>query len=174
MLIVKRAFDIATSAIALLVLSPLFLLTALAIAIESRGPIFSIKHAYCYNNQHIRLLSFRYRTHRTQTITGRFLVRMGLDRLPMLINVLLGDISIVGPHFYTVPPPQLDGQLAIAFLNGPFRPGLLSLEGLDAGAEDELSRRDTDLFYVLNWSLMLDAKILLQHLFSRETYFRDV
>ena len=91
----------------------------------------------------------------------------------MLVNVLRGDMSIVGLHFYVLPPPQLDDQLARAFLNGPFRPGLLSLESLRARAEGELSRRNADLFYLLNWSLLLDAKILLQHFFSGQTYLRD-
>ena len=172
-LIVKRAFDIAASAIALLVLAPLFLLTALGIAFESHGRIFSVKHVYCYNNQHVPVLTFRCRNHRTETITGRFLLRIGLDRLPMLVNVLRGDMSIVGLHFYVLPPPQLDDQLARAFLNGPFRPGLLSLESLHDRAEGELSRRNADLFYLLNWSLLLDAKILLQHFFSGLTYLRD-
>ena len=63
-------------------------------------------------------------------------------------------------------------SLARAFLNGPFRPGLLSLESLRAQAEGELSRRNADLFYLLNWSLLLDAKILLQHFFSGQTYLR--
>ena len=170
-LIVKRVFDIAVSTVVLLVLSPLFLLACLAIKLESEGPIFSVKHLYCYNNQHVRVLRFRSRSHCDVTIGGRFLIRTGLDQLPMLINVLRGEMSIVGPHAYVLPPPQLNDQIAPASLRGPLRPGLISLEGPPTGGE--LNRKDADLFYISNWSLLLDAKVLFQQVISKHTYFQN-
>jgi lipopolysaccharide/colanic/teichoic acid biosynthesis glycosyltransferase len=63
-LTVKRALDIALSALGLFVLSPVFLLASVAIALEFNGTVFSVKHVYGFNNQHIRLLSFRCSSHR--------------------------------------------------------------------------------------------------------------
>ena len=172
-LIVKRVFDIAASATVLLVLSPLLLLASLAIKLESRGPIFSVRHEYCYNNQHVRVLAFRTRSHRSLTAFGRVLIRIGLDQLPVLINVLRGDMSIVGPHSYILPPPQLYNQQlpAGAGLGGRFRPGLIGFKGPNAGRD--LSRTDADLFYIFNWSLLLDLKIFFRYLFSMDTYFQN-
>jgi lipopolysaccharide/colanic/teichoic acid biosynthesis glycosyltransferase len=170
-LIAKRIFDIAVSAIALLVLSPLFLLASVAVKLETGGPILRVKHVYSCGNQHVRLLTFRTRTHGSAGAFGRVLIRSGLDQLPMLINVLHGEMSIVGPHFYIHPPPQLYDQLSPALLGTPFRPGLVSFRGPPPGRE--LSRTDADLFYLSNWSFVLDLKIVVRHLFSKDTYFQN-
>ena len=169
-LIVKRVFDIVAATIVLVLFSPLLLLASLAIKLESQGPIFSVKHVYCYNNQHVRALRFRTRSHRDVTIGGRFLIRTGLDQLPMLINVLRGEMSIVGPHAYVLPPPQLNDQIAPP-VKGPLRPGLVSLEGPPTSGE--LSRKDADLYYISNWSLLLDAKVLFQQVVSKHVYFQN-
>ena len=170
-LIVKRVFDIAAATIVLVLFSPLLLLASLAIKLESQGPIFSVKHVYCYNNQHVRALRFRTRSHRDVTIGGRFLIRTGLDQLPMLINVLRGEMSIVGPHAYVLPPPPLNDHIAPSSLKGPLRPGLVSLEGPPISGE--LSRKDADLSYISNWSLLLDAKVLFQQVISKHMYFQN-
>ena len=170
-LIVKRVFDIAAATIVLVLFSPLLLLASLAIKLESPGPVFSVRHVYCYDNQHVRALRFRIRSHRDVTLSGRFLMRTGLDQLPVLINVLGGEMSIVGPNSYLVRPPQLNDQIAPASLEGPLRPGLVSFEGSHAGGE--LSREEADLFYISHWSLLLDAKVLFQHLFSKHVYFQN-
>jgi len=159
-LTVKRALDIALSALGLFVLSPVFLLASGAIALESNGTVFSAKHVYGFNNQQIRLLSFRCRTHRAETLAGQFLVRSGLDRLPVLINILRGDMSFVGTHSYVLPPQHFDDQVALPCTNNFFRPGLFSYE------RDESDAIEADLSYILNWSLLLDAKIIFRHLSS--------
>jgi lipopolysaccharide/colanic/teichoic acid biosynthesis glycosyltransferase len=170
-LVAKRVFDIAVSAIVLLVLSPLFLLASLVLKLETRGPIFSVKHVYCYNNQHLRLLRFRSRGQGFVSAFGRVLIRSGLDQLPMLINVLRGEMSIVGSHFYVLPPPQPYDQLPSALLHGPLKPGLVSFKGPHAGPE--LSPADADLAYISSWSFGLDLKILVHHLSSKDTYFQS-
>jgi lipopolysaccharide/colanic/teichoic acid biosynthesis glycosyltransferase len=169
-LLVKRVFDIAISTIVLLVLSPLFFLVSLAVRLETGGPIFSVKHVYCYNNQHLRLLRFRSRGHHFVSAFGRVLISSGLDQLPMLINVLRGEMSIVGCHFYVLPPPQLYDQPS-TLLDGPLKPGLVSFKGPHAGPE--LSPTDADLFYISSWSFVLDQKILMHYLFSKDTYFQS-
>ncbi len=170
-LIVKRVFDIAASAIALLVLSPLFLLVSLAVKLETGGPIFTVKHLYSYNNQHVWALSFRTRSHCSVSAFGRVLIRSGLDHLPMLINVLRGEMSIIGPYCHALPLPQFIDQTPPALLDGPFRPGLVNFKGLHVGRE--LSTADADLFYLSNWSLALDLGILFRFLLSRHRYFQN-
>ena len=174
-LVVKRAFDIAASVMVLLVLSPLFLLTSLAIKLESHGPIFSVKHEYCYNGRRIQVLRFRSRSRRSVTVIGRFLTRSGLNQLPMLINVLRGEMSIVGPSCHVaLPSIPLSDQLSRALLNSPFRPGLISFEGPHHERTDWEPRKiEADLFYISNWSLLLDAKILFLNLFSKATYVQN-
>jgi lipopolysaccharide/colanic/teichoic acid biosynthesis glycosyltransferase len=172
-LIVKRVFDIAVSAIALFVLSPVFLLASLAIRLDTRGPIFSVKHVYCYNDQRIQVLRFRSRNHGDVTACGRFLIRTGLDQLPMLINVLSGEMSIVGLHCHLLPPPRLNDQLELSFVTRSFRAGLVSLKDPQAVADGELSRRNADLFYISHWSLLLDVKVLFQHFFSKHAYLQN-
>jgi lipopolysaccharide/colanic/teichoic acid biosynthesis glycosyltransferase len=166
-LVVKRVFDIVISAIVLLAFSPLFLLASLTLKLETGGPIFSARHIYCYNNQHLRIL--RFRSHRFVSAFGRLLTRSGLDQLPMLINVLRGEMSLVGSHFYVLPPPGLYDELPSTLLVGPLKPGLVSFKGPHAGPE--LSPTDADLFYISNWSFVLDLKILVRFLFSKDTYF---
>ena len=159
-LTVKRALDIALSALGLLVLSPVFLLASVAIVLESNGMVFSVKHVYGFNNRHIRLLSFRCRTHRRETLAGQFLVRSGLDRLPVLINILRGDMSLVGTHSYVLPPQHFNDRVALPRTNDFLRPGLFSYE------RDELDTLEADLSYISNWSLLLDTKIIFRHLSS--------
>ena len=172
-LIVKRVFDVTVSTIALLLLSPLFLLVVLAIRLGTGGPIFSVEQAYRCNNRPIRVLRFRTRNHGPVNAFGPFLTRSGLDQLPMLISVLRGEMSIVGPHRYILPPLRIYDQVSPAFLNAPFLPGLVSFElPLPAGGEG--TDMDADTFYVLNWSLHLDAKVLFRYLFSKEAYIRAV
>ena len=170
-LLVKRVFDVAISTLALLLLSPLFLFVLLTIRLGTGGPIFSVERAYRCNNQPIRVLRFRTRNQGSVNAFGPFLTRSGLDQLPMLISVLRGEMSIVGPHRYVLPPLRIYDQVSPAFLNAPFLPGLVSFElPLPAGGEG--TDMDADMFYVLNWSLHLDAKVLFRHLFSKEAYIR--
>ena len=165
-LLVKRVIDIVASGLGLLLLSPLFLLTSLAILIESRGPVFVVTYMYYYNNRQIRTLRFRCQNHLTETLVGSFLIRRGLDRLPMLVNVLRGEMSIVGPHCHsTFPVVPLSDEQLLVLSSSPFRPGLVSFEIPQRVG----SQIDADLFYVANRSLLLDAKILLMNLSSKLT-----
>ena len=164
-LIAKRVFDVAVSTIVLFLFSPLFLLVLLTIRLGTGGPIFSVEHAYSCTSQPIRVLRFRIRDHGLRP----FLTRSGLDQLPMLINVLRGEMSIVGPHRYVLPPRHADDPVAPALVDAPFLPGLVNFNILGGEATD----MDADLFYVLNWSLRLDAIILFHHLFSKKAYIRN-
>jgi len=85
----KRVCDIVAAITGLVLLSPIFLITALAIKLESRGPIFV--RVSGHNNQTIRLIKFR-----VAMRVGQILAQTGIDELPQFINVLRGEISILG------------------------------------------------------------------------------
>ena len=166
---IKRALDVVVSASILVALSPLFLFTALAIKLETNGPIFLVTHENCYNHRSIRILRFRTGEHRG--LVGRSLMRSGLDQLPMLFNVLRGDLSIVGPHCQIDVLPSLVPDVFMNPLyDSAFRPGLISLELPDELADPILGQIDADLYYASHWSLWLDLKILFLHLLSKDAY----
>jgi lipopolysaccharide/colanic/teichoic acid biosynthesis glycosyltransferase len=169
-LIVKRAFDIIISAAMLALLSPLLLLASLAVRLESRDPIFSLCRKSSYNNQIVNVLNFRCR----DTVIGYSLKRSGLDRLPMLINVLRGDMSIVGPRCHINRPSiSLYDQPPPAMRNGPLRPGLFNFEDANGRVDTEVRSFEADLFYIANWSLLLDAKILFRTFSSKVSYIQN-
>ena len=92
----------------------------------------------------------------------------------MLINVLRGDMSIVGPRCHIARPSiPLSDQLMLALRDSPLRPGLVNFEDAYRRANSEVRQIEADLFYVSNWSLLLDAKILFRNFFSKVSYFRD-
>jgi lipopolysaccharide/colanic/teichoic acid biosynthesis glycosyltransferase len=78
----------------------------------------------------------------------------------VLINILRGDMSLVGTHSYVLPPQHFDDQVALPCTNDFFRPGLFSYE------TDQSDAMQADLSYIWNWSLLLDAKIIFRHLSS--------
>jgi lipopolysaccharide/colanic/teichoic acid biosynthesis glycosyltransferase len=99
----KRVVDIILATTALILFAPIFLLTSLAISLDSEGPIFIREALPEYNNKAIRVLKFRVAcaagsqiNQRQVTQVGQILSLTGIDELPQLINVLLGEMSIVG------------------------------------------------------------------------------
>jgi lipopolysaccharide/colanic/teichoic acid biosynthesis glycosyltransferase len=174
-LIAKRAFDIIASVLVLVILSPLLILASLAMKLESNGPVVSVTHQYCYNNRNISVLRFRCTNHRSETFIGNVLRSAGIDILPMLINVLCGDVSIVGLRWHSaVSSVSLSSSVPVALQESSFRPGLISFEGIHDRGNSELRNIEADLFYISNWSLLLDAKIILRMLFSKSSYVQRV
>lgn len=179
---VKRGFDIAFSAAVLLVLSPLLLAIAVAVKATSRGPVFYRQERMGLNGRTFRMLKFRSMPVGAETETGpvwatpdgvratpigRFLRRTSLDELPQFVNVMRGDMSVVGPRperpvfirefrervpYYMLRHKTRAGITGWAQVNG-FR-GNTSLE----------KRIEYDLYYIENWSLALDLKIILMTL----------
>ena len=172
-LLAKRAFDIAASALVLIVLLPLTALVLLAIKLESRGPVFSVTYRHCYGNRSIPVLKFRCTRRRSITFIGNVLILGGLDKLPMFVNVLRGDMSVVGlHHFVALPLVHLAGTLSSALRESPFRAGLISSEGPYHRLNSERRDIEADIFYIFNWSLLLDAKIIFAMLFAKTSYVR--
>jgi Undecaprenyl-phosphate glucose phosphotransferase len=191
----KRAFDICMASLALLVFSPLLLVVSLAIKLDSRGPTFFRQTRHGYNNEAIRV--FKFRTMATTedghqfkqaikddprvTRVGRILRRTNIDELPQLLNVLLGEMSIVGPR----PHPIALNEAFVERIS-PFsrrhkvKPGITGWAQVNGyrGETDTIEkmqrRIECDLYYIDNWSFMLDIQIILMTLFSKRAYTNAV
>lgn len=183
----KRVIDFAVSATLLVALFPLFLLVALAIKLDSTGPIFFVQERMGYNKRRFRMIKFRTMTADAEarmkefehlnekdgpvfkirkdprmTRVGRILRKLSIDELPQLINVVFGDMSLVGPR----PLPMRDVLgLEVAWQKRRFsvKPGLTCL--WQVSGRSNLSFEEwmqLDLEYIDRWSLALDCKILLK------------
>ena len=147
-------------------LSPLFLLAIVLIKLEPRSPVFSVRRKNCYG---LNVSVWRFSTETCGENIAHFLVYTRLDRVPSLLNVLRGDVSIVGPSFQegvVVPPLFLE-----ALQNCPFKPGLLALKIPPDKANLRWGPIKSDYYYVSHWSLLLDLKIMVVHLFSKQACF---
>jgi exopolysaccharide biosynthesis polyprenyl glycosylphosphotransferase len=182
----KRAMDVLGAGAGLLILAPLLIGIAIAIKLTSPGPVFFRQKRYGYHNRRFWILKFRTMyvdrsdqrgTHQATaddprvTPFGRMLRKTSLDELPQLINVLKGNMSLVGPR------PHVPGMLANGMLYEEFipyyfqrhnvRPGITGLaqvrgyRGTTSRAEAALARVDCDLEYIQNWSLLHDFRILV-------------
>jgi len=183
----KRLMDVIGAGAALLFLAPLLLAIAVAIKVTSPGPILFTQDRYGYRGRRLRIYKFRtMHTHLTDrsgvrqttagdpriTAIGRVLRSTSLDELPQLINVLIGDMSLVGPR------PHVPGMLAAGVLyeelvpyyrqRHAIRPGITGLaqvngcRGSTAEASAAIARIDYDLEYMETWSLWSDLKIILR------------
>ncbi|MDQ4074644.1 MAG: undecaprenyl-phosphate glucose phosphotransferase [Chloroflexota bacterium] len=187
---VKRAMDVAFSATVLVILSPLMLLVALLIKLESEGPVFFTQERMGLDAKPFRIIKFRsmrqdaeqYATWTTEddprvTRIGRIIRRTSIDELPQLINVLLGEMSLVGPRpeqlqyveeFRRIIPRYMDRHQEKAGLTG-----WAQVNGL-RGDTSIFERTKYDLWYIENWSPTLDIKIILRTalkaLFDRNAY----
>ena len=188
---IKRAFDVAAAIGGLVFFSPLFVLVALAIKLDSRGPVLFRQTRHGYNNEPIRVLKFRSMTvmedgdnfrpcarHDPRvTRVGRFLRRTNIDELPQLFNVLVGDMSIVGPRPHATAQNETFAELISSFFRRHnVKPGITGwaqvngYRGDTDTLEKMLRRVEHDLHYIDNWSLLLDLKIIVMTIFSRKVY----
>ena len=180
-LAIKRALDLALSLVMIVLLSPLFLLIALAIKIDSRGPIIYRQEREGLHGRAFTMLKFRtmidgaeagdaiWERHQDprRTRVGRFLRPLHLDEAPQLLNVLSGSMSLVGPR---PERPQFVRQLekvAPAYrLRMLVRPGITGWAqvrfGYARSLEESFEKLEHDLFYVNNWSPFLDLVIGLK------------
>lgn len=173
-LAIKRLFDLVVAASALVALSPLIALISLAIKLDDRGPIFFNQDRVGRGRKNFRCYKFRTMVLGAESIgngltvtaddsritrVGRLLRLWTLDEIPQLINVLMGDMSIVGPR------PWVPAQAAYCSpADGRrfnFKPGMAGwawIHGRNRLAWDERVR--LDVWYVDHWSLRLDFSIL--------------
>lgn len=179
LLIFKRLMDVLGAALGLVLLSPLMMMIAMAIKLESPGPVFFVQERMGLDAKPFRMIKFRSMRRDAerhgpgwttdndprQTRLGIFIRKIEADELPNLINVLLGEMSLVGPRpeqahyveqFRQTVPRYMDrhqekgGMTGWAQVNG--------LRGDTSIAE----RTKYDLWYMENWSILLDLKIILR------------
>lgn len=191
---VKRAFDICVASLSLIALSPLLFMVALAIKLNSRGPVFFRQNRHGYNNEVIPVLKFRTMTvvedgetattftqakANDQRVTrlGRVLRRTNIDELTQLFNVLKGEMSIVGPRPHPIALNAMFQQRIARFSRRHnVKPGLTGWAQVHGwrGETDTLTkmqqRIEHDLYYIGHWSFMLDLKIVLMTLFSKSAH----
>lgn len=183
-LALKRFIDVAGSLVGLIILSPVFLLTALAVKATSRGPVFYVSDRVGKDGETFRFIKFR--TMRTEadadkpllidlnevdgpifkikedpriTPVGRFLRRSSLDELPQLVHVLTGEMSLVGPR----PPIPEEVELYTDhhFSRLAVKPGLTCLWQVSGRSNlDFETWVELDIEYINNWSLTYDLRLL--------------
>lgn len=185
-LFVKRAADIAISGTSLVILIPLFLLIAVLIKIESRGPVFFNQQRWGMGGKKINV--YKFRSMRTElgdptgvqqtvqndpriTPFGAFLRKSNFDELPQLLNVLKGDMSLVGPRCHAIGMKaagvQYEELVPTYHERHRMRPGITGLaqmrglRGPTVSPAKSRARIACDIHYVNNFSLLLDVKIAL-------------
>jgi Undecaprenyl-phosphate glucose phosphotransferase len=179
--VMKVALDYVLAAISLVVFAPVMLGAALAIKLESRGPVLFKQRRHGYNHGLIHV--YKFRTMRVAedgpviaqarkgdariTRVGRFLRRTSIDELPQLFNVLKGEMSLVGPRPHAVAHNQHFRELLRRYANRHcVKPGMTGwaqihgLRGPTESAEKMRKRVEMDLYYIENWSIWLDLKII--------------
>jgi Undecaprenyl-phosphate glucose phosphotransferase len=184
--VVKWLFDRVVGAIALLAASPVMLLAALAIKLDSRGPVFFKQKRYGFNNELIEVYKFRSmhvdrcdamaarlvsKGDPRVTRIGAFIRKASIDELPQLINVVfMGNLSLVGPRPHALHAKAAD-RLYDEAVDGYFarhrvKPGITGWAQIngwrgETDTEEKIQRRvEHDLYYIENWSVLLDLYIL--------------
>mgnify|MGYP001819813913 CR=1 FL=1 len=181
--ILKRVEDIVISASLLLLTLPLLVAIAILIKLTSRGPVLFRQRRHGLNQKVIEVLKFRsmtvqenghdvrQATQNDQRVTwiGRILRRSSLDELPQLVNVLVGEMSLVGPRPHALIHNEKWGEMLEQYANRhqvkPGITGLAQVRGLRGEAHtpaDIQNRITADLEYIGNWSLWLDLSILVR------------
>lgn len=187
--IVKRAFDIVVSSLLLVVLAPVFALVAIAIKLETRGPVFFKQmRALSDNDEPFELYKFRTMVHKAEelkellshlnesdgvlfkikndprlTKVGRFMRRYSIDELPQLLNVLKGDMSLVGPRPLPVKDLQRKYECELLRNRRNAKPGMTGLWQISG--RSNLDFREMvmlDAYYIENQRLLFDLEILLR------------
>jgi Undecaprenyl-phosphate glucose phosphotransferase len=191
-LINKRIFDLAAATLGLVVLSPLYLLLAGLIKLTSLGPVFYAQERVGYDGETFNMLKFRSMRmgaeDRTgpvwakpnddrRTSLGAFLRKYSLDELPQIFNVIMGDMSLVGPRperpFFV---EKFKDQIPRYASRHKMKSGVTGWAQVNGWRGDTsiVERTKCDIYYIENWSLFLDVKILirtvLQVIFPRNAY----
>jgi Undecaprenyl-phosphate glucose phosphotransferase len=182
----KWLFDKTVAIAALILLSPVMIITAIAIKLDSKGPVLFVQKRHGFNNELIGVYKFRSmytnqvdadakklvtRDDPRITPVGRFIRKTSIDELPQLFNVLKGELSIVGPRPHAL-QAKADNQLYYEAVEGYFarhrvKPGMTGWAQINGwrGETDTvdkiMQRVNCDLYYIENWSLWLDLKIVL-------------
>lgn len=183
----KRTFDILFSAVVLLLVSPVLLIIALLVKLTSSGPVFFKQQRYGLDGKPIGVFKFRSmkvmengglvtqasRNDSRITPLGRVLRKTSLDELPQFLNVLLGDMSVVGPRPHAVAHNEQYRQIVDYYmLRHKVKPGITGWAQVNGwrGETDTLEKMEKriefDLEYIRQWSLWFDVKIVFLTLYK--------
>ena len=184
--IAKRCLDIVAASVAIVLLSPVMIAAALAVRLDSPGPVIFRQKRHGFNNQAVEIFKFRSLYHamsdpeakqivtkndRRVTRVGAFIRKSSIDELPQLFNVLRGDLSLVGPRPHAIHAKSSRDETFTEIVDGYFgrhkvKPGITGWAQIHGwrGEIDEpeklVKRFEYDLYYIENWSLLLDLYIL--------------
>jgi Undecaprenyl-phosphate glucose phosphotransferase len=188
----KRLFDTVLAATALIVLTPLLVAVAIAVAVDSPGPVFFVQRRYGFNQQPFRIIKFRTmatlddgpvvlqatRNDPRLTRIGRWLRRWNIDEIPQLFNVLTGEMSLVGPRPHALSHDrEYERRISLYARRHNVKPGITGWAQIhgyrgEIDTEDKMRKRvEYDLFYIDNWSLWLDLKIIARTVLSSAGYW---
>ena len=185
---VKRAFDLVAAPVLILLTSPLWLLAAIATKLDTPGPVFFVQERIGLNKRRFRMLKFRSMVEGSEhvqpmlrplneadgpifklrydprvTRVGRWLRRFDVDELPQLLNVISGEMSLIGPR--PMLPAEITGFEPWQRKRFSMQPGITGLwQVSNRLGQDFLDGLRADLDYIDRWSLSLDATILLRTL----------
>ncbi len=187
----KRIFDVVLAALGLVALAPVFGIVALAIKFNNPGPVLFRQRRRGYYHREFKIWKFRTMTTMDDgrniqqakpndvrvTAIGRFLRRTSIDELPQLINVLAGEMSLVGPRPHAIAHDELyEVRIPEYARRSNVRPGITGWAQVNgcrgATTTDEAMRRrvDHDLYYIDNWSVLLDVYIIALTVLSPRTF----
>ena len=180
-ILLKRIFDFIISLILIFMLFPIFILISVAIKINSPGPILYTQKRNGIHGRYFKIYKFRTmkyvkkdifiqakRDDERITLVGSFLRKTSFDELPQLVNILFGEMSLVGPrphaHDHNI---EFAGNMDSYMSRHRVKPGITGLaqirglRGETARFEDMQKRVDSDIEYIKNWNIFLDLKIIL-------------
>jgi Undecaprenyl-phosphate glucose phosphotransferase len=184
--VIKLTFDKIVGALALIALSPVLLATAIAVKLDSPGPVLFRQRRYGFNNELVEVFKFRSmyvdktdakavtlvtRDDPRVTRVGRFIRKTSLDELPQLLNVVFkGNLSLVGPRPHAVHAKAADRQYDEVvdgyFARHRVRPGITGWAQVngwrgETDTHEKIQQRvEHDLYYIENWSFFFDLRIL--------------
>jgi putative colanic acid biosysnthesis UDP-glucose lipid carrier transferase len=187
----KRIFDLAFSGFALLITSPIFLIIAIAIKLESRGPVFYRPTRIGKSGAQILVYKFRSMRHSSKpsdgtrstavnddriTRVGKFIRKYSLDELPQFINVFNGEMSVVGPRPHRIDLDKRFQQIVPGYMVRQYiKPGITGwaqVNGWRGPTETKyqyIARTLHDLWYIEHWNFALDIYIIFLTLFGKNT-----
>ena len=185
--IIKRVFDIVFSSLIIVgILSWLTPILAIIIKWDSKGPLFFVQKRNGLNYKEFNCYKFRsmefndqygldlaLKNHFQITKVGKFIRKTSIDELPQFFNVLLGEMSVVGPRPHPISHNDRYSLMADKFMVRHFvKPGITGLaqtkgfRGEVEADEDIINRVKYDIFYMENWSILLDIKIIFNNIFN--------
>ncbi len=185
---VKRIFDFSFALFILSVTSPLFIFLALAVKLSSKGPVFYKQERISMTGKNFRMIKFRSMVVNAEKETGavfvskndsrytpigKFLRKFSLDELPQFLNVLKGEMSIVGPrpereHFVNLMKEKIPKYLERHRVKCGIT-GWAQVNGLRGSDTSIAERIEYDIYYIENWSVIFDLKIIMKTL--KEMFF---